>query len=257
MIKYHIDKNGNRIAYKKVKGTRASVIFYGGFASDMNGTKANALYDFCQKSNIELTLFDYLGHGSSSGNFIDYTISDWHENCLEVMENLTYGKQIIIGSSMGGWLMLMTALSMPQRVSALIGIAAAPDFTEDLIFKKLSDTQKNDLSSLGIIDFPSIEEIKPQEKLSNCSYKITRDLIEDGRKNLLLDKGNINISCPVRLLHGLNDKDVPYHYSITLAEKITSNDVEIHLIKSAQHNMSDDYSLNIIFKTLRTCLKSN
>lgn len=265
MIKYHIDKNGNRIAYKKVKGTRASIVFYGGFTSDMNGTKANALYDFCQKSNVELTLFDYLGHGSSSGNFTDYTISEWHKNCLEVIENLTCGKQIIIGSSMGGWLMLMTALSLPERISALIGIAAAPDFTEDLIFKKLSDKQKRDLSSLGIIDFISddrksisrlahvmqdISNAESQKKSSGCSYKITKNLIEDGRKNLLLSKDNININCPVRLLHGLNDKDVPYYYSITLAEKITSNNVKVHLIKSAGHNMSDDYSLDVIFQTL-------
>ncbi len=241
-MKYCIDRNNNRIAYKKVTGTRASVIFYGGFASNMNGTKANALYEFCQKSDIELTLFDYLGHGSSNGQFTDYTVSNWHENCLEVIEKLTNGKQIIIGSSMGGWLMLLTALSMPERVSALIGISAAPDFTEELIFNKLSDQQKDDLLSLGVIDFISDD--------SSCSYKITKNLIKDGRKNLLLNKNNIDINCPVRLLHGLNDKDVPYNYSLTLAEKIKSSNAEVHLIKSAEHSMSDNNSLNLLFKTL-------
>ncbi|QKX02083.1 alpha/beta hydrolase [Wolbachia endosymbiont of Dirofilaria (Dirofilaria) immitis] len=235
------DENGRYIAYRKLQGVRASIIFFSGFASNMNGTKATAIYRFCQENNVELVLFDYFGHGYSSGNFIDYTVSDWRKNCARVISELTSGKQIVIGSSMGGWLMLLTVLQFPERISALIGISSAPDFTEDLIFRQLSGKQKEELDSKGIVDFTS----------EGCTYKITKNLIEDGRKNLLLNKERIDISSPVRLLHSINDKDVPYQTSLNLAKKIKSLDVEVHLIKSAEHNMSDNRSLEILFQTIR------
>ncbi|MBA8756195.1 alpha/beta hydrolase [Wolbachia pipientis] len=235
------DGNNGHIAYRKLQGKKASVVFFGGFASNMDGTKATAIYKFCQENDVALVLFDYFGHGHSSGNFIDYTISDWQKNCAKVMSELTSDKQIIIGSSMGGWLMLLTALQFPEKIAALIGISSAPDFTEDLIFKQLSGKQKEELDSKGVIDFTS----------EHCTYKITKILIEDGRKNLLLNKKTIDINCPVRLLHSINDKDVPYQTSLNLAEKIKSTYVEVHLIKSAEHNMSDNHSLEVLFKTIR------
>ncbi|WGJ62177.1 alpha/beta hydrolase [Wolbachia endosymbiont of Frankliniella intonsa] len=166
------------------------------------------------------------------------------KNCAKVISELTSNKQIIIGSSMGGWLMLLTALQFPEKIAALIGISSAPDFIEDLIFKQLSGKQKEELGSKGVIDFTS----------EHCAYKITKNLIEDGRKNLLLNREAIDINCPVRLLHSINDKDVPYQTSLNLAEKIKSTDVEVHLIKSAEHNMSDNHSLKILFKTIREFL---
>ncbi|WP_410529774.1 alpha/beta fold hydrolase [Wolbachia endosymbiont (group A) of Longitarsus flavicornis] len=109
------DGNNGHIAYRKLQGKKASVVFFGGFASNMDGTKATAIYKFCQENDIALVLFDYFGHGHSSGNFIDYTISDWQKNCAKVISELTSDKQIIIGSSMGGWLMLLTALQFPEK----------------------------------------------------------------------------------------------------------------------------------------------
>ncbi|NUX01593.1 alpha/beta fold hydrolase [Wolbachia endosymbiont of Madathamugadia hiepei] len=236
-------ESGKYIAYRKLQGRRASIVFFGGFASNMNGTKAAAIYKFCQENDVALVLFDYFGHGYSSGDFTDYTISDWQKNCTRVINELTSNKQIIIGSSMGGWLMLLTALQFPERIAALIGVSSAPDFTEDLIFKQLSGKQKEELDSKGVVDFTS----------GRCAYKITKNLIEDGRKNLLLNKETIDINSPVRLLHSINDKDVPYQTSLNLAEKIKSTDVEVHLTKSAEHNMSDSHSLEILFQTISLC----
>jgi uncharacterized protein len=240
--------NKDYIAYRKLVGKKGSIVFFGGFASNMNGTKATAIYQFCKENNIALVLFDYLGHGDSSGNFIDYTVSGWLENCIKVIDELTDGKQIIIGSSMGGWLMMLTALQSPKKVSALIGISSAPDFTEDLIFKQLSHKQREELDFYGIINFFS------SEKGDNCAYKITKNLIIDGRKNLLLTEENIQIECPIRLLHSMGDKDVPYYTSLKIAEKVRSNDVKVHLIKSAGHNMSDRCSLKVLFDTIEEFL---
>ncbi len=241
---FYNDK-GDHIAYRKLVGERGSIVFFGGLASDMNGTKATAIYQFCKENNIALVLFDYLGHGYSSGNFINYTVSDWYENCIKVIDELTDGRQIIIGSSMGGWLMLLTALQLPKKISALIGISSAPDFTEDLIFKQLSNEQMAELDSHGIINFSS------SGKDYHYTYKITKNLIIDGRKNLLFTKEEIKIECPIRLLHGMSDQDVPHYTALRIAEKIKSNDVEVRLVKSAEHNMSDGYSLKVLFDTIR------
>ncbi|WFW29995.1 MAG: alpha/beta hydrolase [Wolbachia endosymbiont of Menacanthus eurysternus] len=234
-------KDGDYISYRKLCGKKASVVFFGGFASNMNGVKASAIYKFCRENDIALVLFDYFGHGYSSGDFVHYTISDWQKNCVKVLNELTSGKQIIIGSSMGGWLMLLVALQFPRKIAALIGISSAPDFTENLIFKQLSNKEKEELNSHGTVDFIS----------GNCTYTITKNLIEDGRKNLLLNKEIIEINLPVRLLHSFSDEKVPYQVSLSLAEKIKSTDVEVHLIKSAEHNMSDGCSLRVLFRTIR------
>ncbi|MDG7056476.1 MAG: alpha/beta hydrolase [Wolbachia endosymbiont of Meromenopon meropis] len=237
-------KSGDYIAYRKLQGKKASIVFFGGFASNMNGTKATAIYKFCQENDVALVLFDYFGHGYSSGNFTDYTISDWQKNCIDVINALTTDKQIIIGSSMGVWLMLLIAPKFLERIRALICVSSAPDFTENLIFKQLSSKQRKELDSKMIISFAS----------GNCIYKITKNLIEDGKKNLLLTKKNIDIDSSIRLLHSINDKDVPYQISLDLAEKIKSTDVEVRLIKSGGHNMSDNNSLKILFQIIKEFL---
>ncbi|AAZ68711.1 alpha/beta hydrolase [Ehrlichia canis] len=234
------------IAYKQLVGDKVSIIFFGGFNSNMQGTKATALYDYCKLHNLGLIIFDYLGHGESDGEFTDYNISDWYKNCIEVMNQLTPvdKPQIIIGSSMGAWLMLLAAISNQDKVSHLISLAGAPDFTESLIFQKLNAIQKDELYKNGKITLYANSN-------KTHSYLITRNLIEDGRKHLLLHQESINITCSVTLIHGMKDDTVPYQVSITLAEKIKSNNINLHLIKSADHNLSDDNSINIILRYVK------
>ena len=236
---------GLHIAYRQLPGNTASIVFFGGFNSNMQGSKATALYDYCKSHNLGLILFDYLGHGESDGQFTDYNISDWYKNCTEVINQLipTNKPQVIIGSSMGAWLMLLVAISCQNKVLHLISLAGAPDFTESLIFQKLNMEQKDELYKYG--------KIILCKNNNTYSYVITRNLIEDGRKHLLLNQESINITYPITLVHGMNDDTVPYQTSIALAEKIKSNNVNLHLIKSANHSLSDDASLKVIFKYIK------
>ena len=238
------------IAYKQLTGTKeASLIFFGGFHSSMNGTKATALYNYCESNNLNLILFDYLGHGESDGIFTDYNISDWYQNCIDTMNQLTPPNKplIIIGSSMGAWLMLLVALSYPHKISHLISLAGAPDFTESLIFEKLTIIQKDELYKYN--------QLTISFNINNdYSYIITKNLIEDGRKHLLLNQKFINIESPITLIHGMNDNIVPYNTSITLAEKVKSQNVILHLIKSSDHSLSDDVSLSTLFQSVEEAI---
>lgn len=234
--------NNDEIAYHKITGdkTKPFVVFLSGFRSDMEGTKAVFLESVCKDLDYGYVRFDYFGHGKSSRKFTDCNISIWKQNCLDVINNLTENRElIIIGSSMGGWLMILTALKIQDRLKGLIGIASAPDFTEDLILQEFSEAQKRELYKKGLVNLES--------EYSDEPYLITKDLIEDGGKNLVL-KGDININCPVRLLHGKNDMDVPTSCSTKLAEKLTSQDVTVNLIDGADHRMSSDEALAVLRK---------
>lgn len=235
----------NSIAYEHVSGNNGSIIFCGGLGSNMHGTKATALYDFCKKNDIAFTRFDYLGHGDSKGKFYEGNISIWLENSLEIFCNISQGKQIIIGSSMGGWIMLLMALKYPNRVKGLIGIAAAPDFTQDMQ-KSLTDKQKGQIHEIGYTYIPS--------GIENNPYLVTNDFLEDGAKNLLLNKESISISAPVILLHGMRDNIVSYKKSLELAEKIESHNVSVQLIKSSDHSMNDTLSLSALYRSVMSLL---
>lgn len=242
--------HNDSIAYRKlepVKKDKPGIIFLSGFKSDMTGIKALFLEEFSKKEGLGYIRFDYLGHGESSGKFEEGTIGLWLDNALQVLDKLTSGKQILIGSSMGGWLMCLAALKRPERISALVGIASAPDFTEKLLWDKFNDEEKNIIMSKGIYHLPTKYCNDPK----HSSYPITKELIEEGRNHLILT-GNIDISCPVHLIHGMKDKDVPYQFSLKLAEKIVSDDITIHLSKTGDHRMSKNEDLKII----ETCLKS-
>ena len=233
-------KDGTSIAYNKVEGKSPGVIFMGGFMSDMNGTKALALEQHCQGQGLAYLRFDYLGHGSSSGKFIDGTISIWAQDALTIFDSLTKGPQIIVGSSMGGWLMILTAIARPERVAGLVGIAAAPDFTEDLLPKQLTENQITQIQKSGVIEIPSEYE-EP--------YTITKKLLNDGRRNLVL-KNEIPIDCPVRLLQGLDDSSVPWKTALKLQKLLRSTDVEVILIKNGGHRLSKEEDLERIKLTL-------
>ncbi len=225
----------------------AGIVFLGGFMSDMQGSKALYLQAFCEERQIPYVRFDYMGHGKSTGKFEDGNIGTWIANTLDVIDNSTDGKQIIVGSSMGGWIMLHATLQRSERVHALLGIAAAPDFTERLIWDLLDDAQKQQIQRGEAFDL-SGECNAPDEEIS--PYPITWQLIEDGRKHLLLDAENIAIYQSIRLLHGMQDSDVPYQYSLDIAHQVCSENVAVTLLKKGDHRMSAPDALMALGKTL-------
>lgn len=226
---------------RQVQGQLPGIVFLGGFASDMTGTKALALDAYCAATGRAFVRFDYTGHGQSAGKFTDGTIGQWRSDAIAVLDQLTQGPQILIGSSMGGWLMLLTALARPDRIHALIGLAAAPDFTEELMWETMDSAMRARLLQDGRIEEPSAYSDDP--------YVITRALIEDGRDHLLL-KGAIGIDRPVRLIHGQADIDVPFSVSLRLADHLVSEDVVVSLVKDGDHRLSRQPDLDRLINTI-------
>ena len=231
------------LAYRQLKAksnNKYGIIFLGGFKSDMNGTKAQAIAAHSQKTDYDLLTFDYFGHGNSSGDFADGTIGTWLENVLLVIDQLTKDKpQILVGSSMGGWLMLLAALARPKKIAGLIGLAAAPDFTEDLIWDHLTTKQKEELLTTKLIELDSCDH----------PFPVSLKLITEARKHLLL-RQEIPLNMPIRLIQGMDDKDVPYLTAIKLAEQLTSKNLQVHLLKNAGHRLSQPQELEFIYKII-------
>jgi pimeloyl-ACP methyl ester carboxylesterase len=239
--------DGVELAWARLDGRSPTVVFLPGFRSDMTGDKATALAAFCAERGQAMIRFDYSGHGSSGGGFQDGTIGRWAEDALAVIDRLSEGKLILVGSSMGGWIALLAARARPGRVAALIGIAAAPDFTEALMWEAMTFEERANLMRDGVLHVPS-QYGEP--------YPITRALIEDGRTHVLLD-GPIAIDCPVRLLHGLRDADVPWEMALRIAEQVTSHDVEVALVKDGHHRLSRPHDLALLCRTLGPLLGQN
>ncbi len=212
------------------------MMFLGGFMSDMTGTKATFLEGFARARGRSFLRFDYSGHGASSGAFADGTIGRWRGDALAAFDRLSEGPQILVGSSMGGWIALLVALARPYRVAGVVTVAAAPDFTEDLIWARLDPARRAALAGAGYFEEPSAY---------GPPYRITRALIEDGRSHLLL-RGAIAIAAPVRLIHGMADPDVPYETSIRAAQRLAGGDVRVTLIKDGDHRLSRDQDLALI-----------
>ena len=232
---------GATIAYHRLPGVAPGIVFLGGFRSDMTGTKALFLEEYCRRRGQAYLRFDYFGHGASSGDVALGTIGRWRDDAVAVIDSLTEGPQILVGSSMGGWIMLLAALTRPERVAALVGIAAAPDFTEELLWPRLSPEQRRAIEEQGAVTLPS--DYNP------AGYLYTRALIEDGRRHLLLG-GPIPLDIPVRLLHGLADASVPWQLSLRLAERLTSRDVAVTLVKGGDHRLSSEADLARLEQTL-------
>ena len=237
--------DGERIAYHRVGGKAPGIVFLGGFMSDMTGTKATALEAFARARSQAFLRFDYFGHGASSGAFRDGTIGRWRDDALAALDRLTQGPQVLIGSSMGGWIMLLAARARPERVRGLVGIAAAPDFTEELMWPGFSPEEQRRIVAEGAITVPS--EYDPR------GYTITRRLIEEARQHLLLGVA-IPIACPVRLLHGMADPDVPWQMSPRLAENLASTDVAVTLVKNGDHRLSTESDLALLRRTIEELL---
>lgn len=220
--------------------------------SDMEGSKALFLENFCIKRKIPYIRFDYSGHGLSSGEFCDGNISKWLNDALDIIDKVSEGKQIIIGSSMGSWIMLLVALRRKDKIKALISIACATDFTENLIWEKLSEKDKNKLKNGEIVDL--IGDCSVLEDKKYIPYPITMQLIKNGRENLLLHKESIDISCPVRFLHGMQDVDVPYEISINVAKLLKSDNIRINLLKNSDHRMSTEECLLVLVDQIEELL---
>ena len=218
----------------------ATVVFLPGFMSDMTGDKALAVEAWCEAHGPACLRLDYSGHGASGGRFEDGNIGRWTEDALFLIDHCAPGPLILVGSSMGGWIALNVAVRRPERVRALVGIAAAPDFTETLMWPAFTAQQRAALLRDGELRIPSEyggEQI------------ITRTLIEDGRNHLLLG-GPIRLTCPARLLHGQQDPDVPWQTALRLAERLQSDDVRITLIKDGTHRLSRPQDIALLCDTV-------
>jgi len=232
--------HGTTIAYNRHPApTQPGLVYLGGFRSDRQGTKARYLHNLSQTLNLPFVRFDYAGHGESSGCFEAGNLSLWLEDTLAVIDKLTEGPQILVGSSMGAWLMVLAALRRPERIKALIGIAAAPDFTDD--FSVLSEAQQRDLALQGFCEILSHE---------GAPYKITQQFIQDSQQHRVLN-GSIPLDCPVHLLHGLADESVAWQQSVRLAEQLGSQAVEVLLLKGGDHRLSTEPQLNILERVIR------
>ena len=240
-------KDGSMIAYRHTAGKSPGVMFLTGFKSDMQGGKAIALEEFCISQGHAFTRFDYFGHGASSGAFEDGTIGRWADDAVHVLDNVTQEPQILVGSSMGGWIMLLCALERPERVAGLVGIAAAPDFTRDLIPPALTPYQLAQLDRQGYCDIPNCYD--DQEP-----YRIRRSLLDEGDNHLLLNR-EIDLDIPVRLIHGIEDADVPWQTALKIMQQIKSTDVEIQFVKAGDHRLSEPQDLDRLTRTVATLLE--
>lgn len=237
---------GEWLAYVRHAGLGPEVLFLGGFASDMTGTKALRLEAHCRARNQAFTRFDYRGHGASSGRFADGTIGGWTEDAIAVVDHVVEGPVVLVGSSMGGWIMLLVAMARPERIKGLIGIAAAPDFTERLISKALTPAEALTIERDGVFYRPSAY---------GDPLPITRQLIDEGRDHLVLAEP-LPIGCPVHLLHGQADPDVPYALSLELAQALQSRSVTVELIKDGDHRLSREVDLRRLTAALDRMLEA-
>lgn len=235
--RFHLMPDGRAIAYRFTPGTGPTLIFLPGYMSDMAGSKASALFDWAANRGQSCLLLDYSGCGQSSGSFAEGTLSRWREEVLALIAAHAPGPVVLIGSSMGGWLMLLIALALPERIAGLVGIAAAPDFTQ----WGYDEAQKAQLVSGRTVLEPN--PYGPEPTPTHAAFWA------DGQAQLLLD-GPIPIHAPVRLLHGLEDKDVPVAIAHRLLAALCSDDVQLTLVKGGDHRLSRDADIALLLRMI-------
>ena len=234
-----LELRGRRLAFRHSPGRAPYVVFLHGYASDMEGEKAKTLEGLCRREELGFVRFDCSGHGMSSQKITDGTLGQWLEDCLAVIKHTAAARKFIaVGSSMGGWLMLLIALRMPRAVCGLLGIAAAPDFSETLIWRGLGAARKSGLEKSGFIRIES----------PYGDYPITMRFILEARRHLL-GSGTLPITVPVRLLHGMKDNDVPWQVSGELASRLEGENVAVTLVKDASHRFSRPRDLALLEET--------
>jgi len=246
----YLDRAGRpRLAYRHVAGRGPTIVFLPGYMSDMAGGKATALFDWAASEGRACLLLDYAGCGLSEGQFVEQTLLDWRGDVLDLIDAKADGPVLIVGSSMGGWLMLLVALALARRdgtgrVAGLVGIAAAPDFTD----WGFSPEEKAIILAEGAL----VEETP----YSDQPYVTTRGFFQSGEANRLLD-ADIPLACPVRLLHGQEDGDVPPEISLRLAAALASEDVQVTLVKGGDHRLSRDGDIALLIDTVAHLAAAN
>ena len=221
--------DGAQVAWRRVDGAGPTVVWLGGFMSDMTGTKAEALSDWAVANARAYVRFDYFGHGASSGEFRNGTVTRWRADALAVIDDLTQGDLVLVGSSMGGWIACLAAMVRPRRVKAMVLIAPAPDFTEKLMTPEISPAGHAALAANGVWMRPSDY---------GDPYPITRKLLEDGARWSSLGGNPIPIEVPVHILQGGQDPDVPWRHALELAQALKGANVVFTLIKDGDHRLS-------------------
>ena len=236
MYKILHTKHNRKIAYQYYKGnSKIGFMFFSGFCSDMKGNKAQYILQWCKKKKYECTLFDYSGHGKSSEKFIDSSIKEWIEDSLEILNRVSSKPQILIGSSMGGWIALKIGLANAIKVKGVVTIAAAPDFTKRLWNKELNETQKSEIINKGFTNIPS--------EYDENGYIITKKNIKAGNENLLLKSKKLLFPFPIKLIHGDKDKAVSWKESLKIFHKSNNTDTDLILIKDGDHRLSNQIQL--------------
>lgn len=238
MIGARLDRGGRSLAFAHRRGRGPTILFLPGYRSDMEGGKASALDSWAASEGRAMLRFDYGGCGSSGGGFEAQTLADWRDDALAMIDRVAEGPVVLVGSSMGGWLMLLAALARPERVAALVGIAAAPDFTT----WGFSEEQKRIL-----VEESRIEEASPYDDRPSVT---TRGFWESGERLKLLG-GPIAVEAPVRLLHGLDDRDVPWRVSVEILERLTSADSRLTLVKGGDHRLSREQDVALLIRTVQ------
>jgi pimeloyl-ACP methyl ester carboxylesterase len=238
-MRFHEMPGDRRIAYRHQRGVGPAIVFLPGYMSDMSGSKATALFDWAATQGRECLLLDYSGCGASNGQFADGTLSDWRDEVLALIAAHVPGPVLLVGSSMGGWLMLLVAESLGTRLHALVGIAAAPDFT---------DWGRSDADKARLVAGETVFDANPYGPEATPMHA---RFWADGQDNLRL-AGPIPIDCPVRLIHGLDDADVPWSVSRQLADALRSSDVHLTLVKDGGHRLSRDADIALLLRTVAT-----
>lgn len=236
-VSYFARPDGLKLAYSYRPGDGPTILFLPGYMSDMDGGKALALDAWAARKGRAMLRLDYSGNGRSEGAFTDGTLTVWRDDVLLLLDALIEGPVVLVGSSMGGWLMLLVALARTDRVNAMVGIAAAPDFTQ----WGFTEEQKAQIRSEGRIVEPTDYGDEP--------YVTTSSFWESGQANLLLTS-EIPIDCPVRLLHGQRDPDVPWQTALELSAVLHSSDVQVALIKDGDHRLSRDQDIALLIQTV-------
>jgi pimeloyl-ACP methyl ester carboxylesterase len=246
-----IDVGGAQIAVRHRDGSQPGLVWLGGYKSDMVGTKAEALDAWAAAAGHEFTRHDYSGHGESGGRFEDGTISRWLAESLAVFRTFTHGRQILVGSSMGGWIALRMVQELRktgegERLAGLVLIAPAPDFTIELMEPQLTSRHRRELAERGFIEEPS--EYSPEPNI------YTLALFEDGLKNRVLE-GIIETHCPVLVLQGMADPDVPYAHALKLLDHLPADDVTLSLIRDGDHRLSRPQDLDMLLRAVEGMMR--